>query len=180
MPERNPLRVLLLGDPVLGAAALARIQAAFADVRAIIWRRGDRSRRAAARQTLLGTRWDLALSVYSDLILRPDELVQITVPLNIHPALPALRGRGYDRLPLIEGHRHYGATLHWMTAAIDAGPILCMLSRDLPADTTHGVLRRRTQALSLQLLEQTLAQLSGCQTSAELRQGVGLPVLGAL
>lgn len=169
MPEGNHLRVLLLGDPALGGAALKRAQAAFPALDTIIWRRGDRAGRDAARQFLLGNRWDLALSVYSDLVLRPEELARIAVPLNIHPALPALRGRGYDRLPLIEGHLRYGATLHWMTEAVDAGPIVRVLSRTLPPHLTHHELRRRTQALSLRLLDHTLAALRGCGKAAELR-----------
>lgn len=172
MPERGPLRVLLLSDPTLGPAALQRAQAAFPGVDPVIWRRGDRAGREAARRTLLGGGWDLALSVYNDLVLRPEELARIAVPLNIHPALPALRGRGYDRLPLIEGHRRYGATLHWMTAVVDAGPIVRVLSRALPPRLTHHDLRRRTQGLSLRLLEHTLAALRGSREVAELRAGL--------
>lgn len=45
--------------------------------------------------------------------------------LNIHPSLlPALPGLHTHRRALAEGHAEHGATVHFVTAALDAGPAI--------------------------------------------------------
>lgn len=55
--------------------------------------------------------------------------------LNIHPSLlPAYQGFSPIKRALADGVKHFGATLHLATDAVDAGPILAQVSQPVPAD----------------------------------------------
>jgi methionyl-tRNA formyltransferase len=84
--------------------------------------------------------------------LEPDLILSATFPLRIQPevvAIPRLgavnlhptplpRGRASNPLRLIyEGDREIGGALHRITPEWDAGPILSLQTRPLPADLTE-------------------------------------------
>jgi len=73
--------------------------------------------------------------------------------VNIHPALPSLRGRGYDVLPLIQEHCFHGATLHIVTQDIDAGPIIDVVVEPIPRGIDYLDFRKRNQILCLKMLD---------------------------
>jgi methionyl-tRNA formyltransferase len=146
-------KTLLITDPNLGDAAHALVAGLCADLTWISWNVAEPETRATTLARIADGRWELAISFYSDLVLTPAALEAIRLPLNIHPALPRIRGVGYDLLPLVENHRSIGATLHRMVRQIDSGEILHVHEVPLPPDQTYGSLRRLNQDLSMTLLE---------------------------
>jgi phosphoribosylglycinamide formyltransferase 1 len=85
--------------------------------------------------------------------------------LNIHPALlPKFGGKGMygDRVHeavLASGERETGATVHWVNAVFDAGPVLCQRKVPvLPGDTLES-LRTRVQAVEPALYLEALQSL---------------------
>jgi methionyl-tRNA formyltransferase len=161
-------RTLLITDPNLGEAAHARLAPACADLTWICWDVARPAERADALARIAGDRWALAVSFYSDLILPPEALAAIALPLNIHPALPRIRGVGHDVVPLVERHAAVGATLHRMAPVVDTGEILGVEEAPLAPGHTHATLRTFNQGLSLRLLERLCALLAASPGPAEL------------
>ena len=157
--EKRPFTILFVGDSNLGERGLQIVRRRFPETIGMIWPRGDLIQRHCIRHVLRSQKWDILLSFYNDLVFQDADLSQADLPLNIHPSLPALRGVGYDTLPLIEGHKTCGATLHLMTREIDAGKILDILECDIPEQITGMQFRRLTQDLSLAMLQRTVAYL---------------------
>jgi methionyl-tRNA formyltransferase len=116
-------------------------------------------------------RWDLGISFYSDLILPPTALAAISLPLNIHPALPRIRGVGHDLIPLIEEHASVGTTLHRMERRVDSGEILIVNEVPFPPGHNYASLRKLNQSLSLAMLD---------RVSALLGEAHGMPQLETL
>ncbi len=86
--------------------------------------------------------------------------------LNIHPSLlPAFPGLHTHRRALAAGCRFSGATVHWVTDALDGGPILAQAVVPILADDTEHDLSRRilTQEHLIypQAIARVLGQLSG-------------------
>lgn len=84
------------------------------------------------------------------LILGPDFVNQFeNRMINIHPALiPSFCGKGYYGLHVHEavlkaGVKVTGATVHFVTAECDAGPIILQKSVDVNDDDTPETLQRR-------------------------------------
>jgi methionyl-tRNA formyltransferase len=152
--------VLFVGDPHLGESGLRIVCRRFANTTGIIWKRGDAQQREEIRNVIRSRKWDMLISFYNDLIFQEADLAQVSLPLNIHPSLPSLRGVAYDALPLIEGHKICGATLHLMTREIDAGKILDILEAEIPKGITGKQFRLLTQALCKNLLKNTVEYLS--------------------
>lgn len=122
----------------------------------LIWQQGDAVAQAEINGELLSGNWLLCISFYNDYIFSREELQKIGCVVNIHPALPHLRGRGYDVIPLLEGHSEHGATLHFVTEKIDAGQIIDVLSRPIPAGVGYQEFRSSNQRLSLEMLTRLL------------------------
>jgi len=154
-------RTLLITDPNLGQEAHRLVLKHCRDLTWVSWdinRPEDRSRVLAQ---LGGSCWDLAISFYSDLILPPVVLEQIKLPLNIHPALPRIRGVGHDTVPLAERHSSVGATLHRMERLIDAGMIFKVMETPLTCESTYESLRTLNQSNSLIMLDWFCELLAG-------------------
>ena len=164
------LHVLFVSDPNLGPQGSALARRYFRNMRTLIWQRTEERGKSRVAQTIESNRCDLLISFYNDFIFTAKQLAQATIALNIHPALPELRGLGYDILPLVYGHQRYGVTLHTMTTQIDAGDIIRVNSLKLPGDMTYGTLRPATQDMSLAMLAWLCRQLSTCRTIAEARE----------
>lgn len=159
--------MLFVGDPHLGPEG-ARIVRRFVPSAVVqIWRRGDSEEEGLIRRRIRARGWSVAISFYSDLILTAEDLAVIELPLNIHPALPSVPGAGYDVIPILECHRHYGSTLHRMTEAVDAGEIFDVIEHTLPRGIDPGELRRRNQAASLEMLARWIPRLAARATLHE-------------
>ncbi len=150
-------RTLLITDDNLGDAAVARVGRIADDLTWLNWRIDGPEDRATALNTISRGRWDLAISIYSDLVLDNPALEAIGLPLNIHPALPAVRGMGYDIVPLAENHATVGATLHRMVSSVDSGDIFRVIEESPPDERSYGRLRAFNQALSLRMLDDLCA-----------------------
>ena len=78
--------------------------------------------------------------------------------LNIHPSLlPAYRGFSPLKRALADRVKHFGATLHLTTDAVDAGPILAQVSQPVPANATLDELNR------MSFLQKTCLTLLACE-----------------
>lgn len=95
---------------------------------------------------------DIDLIVYAGfmLILGPDFVNQFeNKMINIHPALiPSFCGKGYYGLHVHEavlkaGVKVTGATVHFVTAECDAGPIILQKAVEVKDDDTPETLQRR-------------------------------------
>ena len=165
----SSINVLLVSDKNLGAAGEEIVARYFGNVSTLIWSRGDKAGKAVIGKTLERRTWDLLISFYNDFVFSESQLNRAGVALNIHPALPSIRGMGYDTLPLIHGHSRCGATLHFMTPELDAGEIIRVVSSRLGPDMTHSTLRAASQRHSRALLD-WLCQLTYTrQTRDEIR-----------
>lgn len=148
---------MVVTSPPLARQASRLLRRHHPDGRVLVWQQGSApqlSRRLST--TLLSTPAPLCISLYNDYIFSSDEITALPCLVNIHPALPSLRGRGYDTLPILEGHRDYGATLHFVSEDIDGGRIIEVVSRPMPRAVAYPTFRRMTQILSLAMLESLL------------------------
>ncbi len=67
--------------------------------------------------------------------------------LNIHPSLlPALRGLHTHERALADGHREHGCSVHFVTPALDAGPVVAQGVVPVAADDDPQRLAARVQA----------------------------------
>lgn len=87
--------------------------------------------------------------------------------INVHPSLlPRRRGPEPLRWALLEGDERFGVTVHRMTDAFDAGPILWQTSVPArPLDTYSSMLRELLAVAALALPE-VLAALAGDASGA--------------
>jgi len=81
------------------------------------------------------TRQELLLSFGSGVIV-PDQVLQTAglVAINVHAASPDYPGRDPHHFAVYDGARQYGATMHYMTPRVDAGPIIDTELFDVPSD----------------------------------------------
>jgi methionyl-tRNA formyltransferase len=146
-------RTLLITDANLGRQANARLSRVCDDLTWLSWDMGGGQASAEPISTIAAGEWDLAISFYSDLVLPLACLQAIAVPLNIHPALPRIRGVAHDVLPLVERHSAVGTTLHRMERTVDTGQIYRIVEERLPPDQTYHAIRALNQVLSLRMLD---------------------------
>ena len=150
-------KTLLITDPNLGDAAYERLGGLCSDLTWFSFDVAKPDSRDALLEEIAAIPWDLALSFYSDLVLSPAALAAIGLPLNIHPALPRIRGVGHDLIPLVECHATVGTTLHRMERRIDSGEILLVHEVPLAAGHSYASLRKLNQSLSLAMLDRLCA-----------------------
>lgn len=80
--------------------------------------------------------------------------------INIHPSLlPRHRGLNTHQRVLEAGERHHGASVHFVTPALDAGPVLARVEMDVEDDDTPQSLADRLLPLEHQLYPSALALL---------------------
>jgi hypothetical protein len=135
------------------------------DVPILVWKQGDKIGSRFISNYLNSNEWLTCLSIYNDYIFSDLQIKKIPIIVNIHPALPHLRGRGYDIIPLIDEHTAHGVTLHFVTKSIDAGLIIDVLSEPIPSRISYLDFRQRNQILSLKMLNIFLKLYGG--TSSE-------------
>ena len=68
--------------------------------------------------------------------------------LNIHPSLlPRHKGLHTHRRVLQAGEREHGASVHYVTAELDGGPVICQARLAVRPEDTEASLRARVQQL---------------------------------
>jgi hypothetical protein len=82
---------------------------------------------------------------------------------NIHAASPQFPGRDPHHHAIYAGATEYGATLHIMTARVDAGPIIATETFSVRSGTTPGELLKAANEAGLRLLRRYGRSLSGPQ-----------------
>lgn len=64
--------------------------------------------------------------------------------MNIHPSLlPKYKGLNTHQRALDAGERRHGASVHWVTAGLDAGEVICQAEVAVAPDDTAETLRAR-------------------------------------
>lgn len=81
--------------------------------------------------------------------------------INFHPApLPALKGCGGYNVAILEGYDQWAVTAHYVTAEIDAGPIIDSFTFSIDAEQeTAQTLERKSQEFLLSLFKKTLRRI---------------------
>ena len=172
--KNEKMSLLFVGDPNLGEQGFRVASKYFKNITCLIWKKGDGTRKEEIRTFIRSKNWDVLVSFYNDLVFKKEELSKVHLALNIHPSFPWIRGVAYDTLPLIERHKKFGATLHYITEEIDAGRIIDILQDEIQEDITHSQFRLLTQKLCLEMLEKTLKSLSGFDYLAEVYEFFGI------
>lgn len=94
--------------------------------------------------------------------------------LNVHPALlPAFPGLDTHRRALAAAAREHGATVHFVTAALDAGPAIIQARLTIAPGETPASLQTRVQALEHRIYPRALA----CCAAGRIRMQDGMACL---
>src|SRR2546426_7173650 len=140
------MRILLVGEESAGVRVLRWLMTTEHSLVAVLagGTRGNASTLASAAERLgVGVRsaelvremgfanWlesegvDHLLNVYSLFLIRPEALLVPTIGcFNLHPGpLPKYAGLNVPSWAVYYGEAQHGATIHWMTPEVDAGPI---------------------------------------------------------
>ncbi len=81
--------------------------------------------------------------------------------INIHPSLlPHYRGLHTHRRALEAGDRVHGASVHFVTAELDGGPVIAQVTLDVEADDNEQTLAERLLPLEHQLLTAVVAAIA--------------------
>lgn len=94
-------------------------------------------------------------------LLSADFIQRVGVPiLNVHPSLlPAFRGLHAQRRALEAGVRVTGATVHFVDAGMDTGPIVLQAPLDVAPDDTERTLSERLLPLEHRLYVQAIQRI---------------------
>jgi len=81
--------------------------------------------------------------------------------INIHPSLlPKHPGLNTHAAALAAGDREHGATVHFVNAELDAGPVIAQATLPINADDDSESLKQRVQQLEHKLYPQVVALLA--------------------
>jgi len=163
--------ILFVGDPNLGEEGYEILTRFFPNAKKLIWKKSpEKGAKVRSRKLLRSKKWLFTISFYNDFVFSRDDFDFMGLPLNLHPALPAIRGIGHDHIPLIENHREHGSTLHLMNQPrsdrpgpnneIDTGRIIRVEKRFLSTTATYRDIRRANQQVILRLLADLCEQLA--------------------
>jgi phosphoribosylglycinamide formyltransferase-1 len=128
-------------------------------------------RDAAMRDWVGGHEVDLVVNAGYDRILSPCFVAAFPCRIiNIHPSLLPSFGGGMDAVEqaLAHGVKVTGCTVHVVTDAVDAGPILLQAAVPVLPDDTVAALRARIQAEEHRILPEAIELIAKTRTS--LRQ----------
>ena len=96
--------------------------------------------------------------------------------VNIHPSLlPRHRGLNTHARALAEGDTVHGASVHWVTPELDAGPVIARAELKVKSDDTAESLAERVLALEHRLYPAALALLLRNGVSFEHEQNFDNP-----
>lgn len=86
--------------------------------------------------------------------------------MNIHPSLlPKFKGLNTHQRALDAGETRHGASVHWVTSALDAGPVIMQAEVKIAPDDTAETLRQRV------LTQEHLLYSRAIQQFAQNRHG---------
>jgi phosphoribosylglycinamide formyltransferase 1 len=81
--------------------------------------------------------------------------------LNIHPALlPDFKGLDTHRRAIAAGAKRHGATVHFVVAEIDAGPVIAQEAIDVRDDDTEAALAERVLEIEHRLYPRALREVA--------------------
>ncbi len=81
--------------------------------------------------------------------------------LNIHPALlPHFKGLDTHRRSIAAGAKRHGATVHFVVAEIDAGPVVAQEAIDVRNDDTEAALAKRVLEVEHRLYPRALREVA--------------------
>jgi folate-dependent phosphoribosylglycinamide formyltransferase PurN len=120
-------------------------------------------RRADVRQKIAAYAPELILSVFSKEIIPPEVLaIPPAGTVNLHPSLlPAYRGVSPVFWCLAEGAPKTGATLHYVDAGIDTGPMISQRELAVDGERTEHALYLKLCDVGAELLLEFLARAGG-------------------
>ena len=168
--------ILFVSDPHLGNTKGWQIfSRSFPNATKLIWKKG--TSKDPVHEVIRSQTWLLTISFYNDFIFTYEDFDFLGLPLNLHPALPDIRGVGYDHIPLIENHGYHGGTLHFLEPPfnknvsiddIDKGKIIRTSKRKLVSSATYGDIRAFNQRIMLKMLAELCTQMLqwGCVLTA--------------
>jgi len=91
--------------------------------------------------------------------------------LNIHPALlPHFKGLDTHRRAIASGAKRHGATVHFVVAEIDAGPIIAQEAIDVRDDDTEAALAERVLEVEHRLYPRALREVAAGRTKLTASQ----------
>lgn len=106
--------------------------------------------------------FDLAISyVYWRILKKPIIQTPKLGILNFHPApLPELRGTGGFNLAILENHKSFGVTVHYMDEGIDTGPVIDVdrFYIDAKSETAQS-LEEKSHKRMVELFKKTLTRV---------------------
>ena len=106
--------------------------------------------------------FDLAVSyVYWKILKKPlIERPRLGI-LNFHPApLPDLRGTGGFNVAILENHKSFGVTVHYLDEGIDTGPVIEVDRFDInPQNETAQSLEIKSHTRMIELYKKTLTRV---------------------
>ncbi len=146
------------------ARALERARQA--GVRAIHVDRGAHESELAFQRALFAelgaTSPDLVVCAGFMRIIRARFIESAPPMINIHPSLlPLHRGLHTHQSVLDSGEREHGASVHRVTADLDAGPVLAQVRMDVKSDDDAASLAARLLPLEHQLLVACVSAIAG-------------------
>ncbi len=102
---------------------------------------------------------DLLISVQLPHVVCPEALHAPRIGcFNLHPSLlPRYAGLNPTSWAIYRGEREFGVTLHWMTNAVDAGPIVFQKSVAISETDTPPIVLRNCIRAGMPLLSELLA-----------------------
>ena len=81
--------------------------------------------------------------------------------INLHPSLlPKFPGLNTHQRALDAGEREHGASVHWVSAELDAGPLIAQTRTPIFPDDTAQSLQARVKPLEQALLAQVIRDLA--------------------
>lgn len=103
--------------------------------------------------------------------------------LNVHPSLlPELKGLDTHRRAIEAGHARHGASVHYVTPALDAGPVILRGHLDVMPEDTPASLQQRVHRLEHRIYPQAVSWLAQGRLRLEGRtvylDGRALPETG--
>ena len=162
---RLPVEFVLVGSDKASAGALQLAEAAGIPTLALDPRRYP-DRRAFdadlfARVDASGAQW-LVLAGFMRILDGAALAPWVGRMINIHPSLlPKYRGLHTHRRALEAGDREHGASVHFVTAELDGGPVIAQARLAIAPDDDEQRLAQRLLPLEHRLLPAVLAELAG-------------------
>lgn len=155
----SKLRAVFLMPPTLGALTIKLATEAGLALEAQIVNDLDALNKAQQKRN------DLLLSFGTGVIV-PSAILDFPglLALNVHAASPAYPGRDPHHFAIYDGATEYGATMHYMTARVDAGPIVDVELFEVPPDATPATLLESANLAGLGLVKRLFDELKGGNT----------------